>query len=129
MTTYEASVVSVRELSEPGICLSCTFFTDSTAEGCAVRLENDEHSFLFNTSRHNDEDLVLLECFPVQEEGVFNVTVYEIDDGEVQEESSRNLDDVEITAQNRGSEFAITYITFYHMILCRCGGCSCETSQ
>ena len=90
---YEASVVSVSEL---GICLSCTFFTDSTAEGCAVRLENDEHSFLFNTSRHNDEDLVLLECFPVQEEGVFSVTVYEIRGGEIQEHISQHHKSVEI---------------------------------
>ena len=93
---YEASVNSISELSKPGVCLSCTFFTDSTADSCAVKLENDEHTFYFNTSRHNDEELIVLECFSVQEAGVYNVYVYEIQYGQVQEYTQRKLDNVAI---------------------------------
>ena len=99
---YEASVNSISELSKPGVCLSCTFFTDSTADGCAVKLENDEHTFYFNTSRHNDEELIVLECFSVQEAGVYNVYVYEIQYGQVQEYISRQLNDIEIKIDCKG---------------------------
>ena len=99
LTMYEASVEVVSELSEPGVCLTCTFFTDSTAEGCAMKLHNDEHTFFFKTSRHNDE-LVVLDCFSVQEAGVFNVYVYEIQLGEPQEHSRRQLNDIEIVTSS-----------------------------
>ena len=39
---YEASVNSISEPSKPGVCLSCTFLAGSCADGCAVKLENDE---------------------------------------------------------------------------------------
>ena len=109
---YEASVVSVSEqLSEPGICLSCAFFSDSTADGCAVRLQNDEHTFVFNTSRQNDEDLVLLECFPVEEEGTFTVTVFEIQSETVHENIRQQLHDIiEITEEMTESKTLMTIL-------------------
>ena len=93
---YQAIAKNVSQLSEPGICLSCTFFVNSTADGCAMRLENDQHTFVFNTFRRDDEDLALLECFPVPETGVFHVHVYEIQLGEIQEHTSRQLDNIVI---------------------------------
>ena len=95
---YEASVVTVSS----SICLSCTFLAGSCADGCAVKLENDEHTFYFNTYRHNDEELIVLECFSVQEAGVYNVYVYEIQYGEVQEYISRQLNDIEIKIDCKG---------------------------
>ena len=93
---YEASVNSISEPSKPGVCLSCTFLAGSCADGCAVKLENDEHTFYFNTYRHNDEELIVLECFSVQEAGVYNVYVYEIQYGQVQEYTQSKLDNVVI---------------------------------
>ena len=82
-------------MSKQGICLSCTFSICSTAEGCAVRLENDDNIFTFETSRHNDNGLVSAwECFSVQETGIFSVHVYEIQHGEVQEHISREFDNI-----------------------------------
>ena len=52
--------------------------------------------FTSTLSRHNDEELIVLECFSVQEEGVFNVYVYEIQYDQVQEFTQINLDSVVI---------------------------------
>ena len=46
---FEAGVKSVSELSKPGVCLSCSFLSGSCADGCAVKLVNDERTFYFNT--------------------------------------------------------------------------------
>ena len=59
-----------------GICVSCYFTSDSTAEGCAIQLYNDENIFIFNISRLINE-MALLECFSVPKTGTFNVLVYE----------------------------------------------------
>ena len=67
--------------------------TDSTAEGCAIELRSNQHSFTFNMSRHNGE-LVLLECFPVPEAGVFSVYTYEVQYGEIQTHVYNKLHDV-----------------------------------
>ena len=93
MRLYESRVEAVIDLSSPGICASCSFSADSTAEGCAIELKSDQHSFTFNMSRHNEE-LVLLECFPVPEAGVFSVYSYEIQHGEVQTHVYNKLQDV-----------------------------------
>ena len=89
--------------------MSCTFSACSTAEGCAARLENDNHIFTFETSRHKDNGL---ECFSVQETGIFSVHVYEIQNGEVQEHISRELDNILIEKAEsewmfRATEFLI----------------------
>ena len=56
--------------------MSCYFISGSNAEGCVVKLQNDEHTFLFNVSRQKNE-LALLECFSVPVAGTFSVLVYE----------------------------------------------------
>ena len=40
--------VIVKATSDPGgVCVSCSFPSDSTAEGCAIQLKNDVHTFCF----------------------------------------------------------------------------------
>ena len=73
-----AVVTTVSDLSGPGVCASCSFTDDSIAEGCAVKLQNEEYMFIFNMSRQNNKETGLLECFSVPEAGVFTVYVYEI---------------------------------------------------
>ena len=82
---YQAIVKTVSELSGPGICACCSFLGDSTAEGCAIELQNETHAFFFNMNRNytTSEDLVILECFSAPQAGVFNVYVYEIQCGGV----------------------------------------------
>jgi hypothetical protein len=78
------------------VCLSCSFFPDSYADGCAFQLQRNELLFVFNTTRHSNRELVLLECFPVPAVGEFNVHVYEIQHGKVQEPTGRQIDHVVI---------------------------------
>ena len=61
--------------------MSCSFPSDSTAEECAIQLQNNEHTFSFNLSRQAHEELILLECFTVPETGVFSVLLYEVELG------------------------------------------------
>ena len=93
MTIFEAAVEVISELLKPGICLSCSFFSDSTAGGCTIKMENDKHVFAFNTTRsnNNDDNLVLLECFSVPEGGEYSVSVHEIHYGVVQEHVSTKV--------------------------------------
>ncbi|CAI8038155.1 hypothetical protein GBAR_LOCUS21281, partial [Geodia barretti] len=83
---FEAAVEVISELLEPGICLSCSFSSDSTADGCTVKMENEKHVFVFNATRsnNNDDNLVLLECFSVPEGGEYSVSVHEIHNSVVQ---------------------------------------------
>ena len=84
LTTIEAAVKVISELLKPGIC---SFFSDYTANGCTVRMENNKHVFVFNVTRsnNNDDNLPLLECFSVPEGGEYSVSVHEIHYGVVQE--------------------------------------------
>ena len=100
LTIYQAIVKSISPLSKPGICLSCTFLVGSTGDGCAVRLQNDQHTFTFATSHHGIE---ALECFSVPDTGVYSVHVYDVQYGEVQEHTSRQLDNV--TIETRDGEY------------------------
>ena len=75
---YQAIVVAISELF---ICASCSFFTDSFADGCTIELQSNQYKFIFNMSRKNSHELTLLECFSVPEAGVYSVSVYEIQDG------------------------------------------------
>ena len=68
--------VIAKATSDPGgVCVSCSFPSDSTAEGCAIQLQNDEHTFSFNLSRQAHEEL------EVPEAGVFSVLLYEVELG------------------------------------------------
>ena len=84
MTIFEAAVKVISELLKPGVCVCCTFFSDSTADGCTVKMENDKHVFVFNATRSNN-NLSLLECFSVPEGGEYSVSVHEIHYGVVKE--------------------------------------------
>ena len=75
---HQAIVEAVSDVS--GICVPCSFFADSTAEGCTVKLKNDQHSFVFNISRFNNEE-GKLDCFPVPQAGVYSVYTYETNYG------------------------------------------------
>ena len=99
------------------LCLSCNFLLGSCADGCAVKLENDEHTFYFNTSRHNDEELIVLECFSVQEAGVYNVYVYEIQYGQVQEYTSRQLENITIHQETEQSQDNDGIYIYNHIIM------------
>ena len=87
----------MSDSSRPGICAFCTFFIDSTAEGCAIKLQNKKHTFAFNMSRQSSNELELLECFLVSEAGRFSVYVYEIQLGGVMEHTKKELPNVTIT--------------------------------
>ena len=104
LTIHRANIKSVSLLQEPGICLSCTFLVGSTGDGCAVRLQNDQHTFIFIASRHDNE---ALECFLVPDTGVYSVHVYDVQYGEVQEHTSRLLDQVII--EKRDDEYYRVY--------------------
>ena len=100
-TLSHAVVSMVDDISKPQMCASCSFTNGSTARGCAVELQNDEFTFIFNMSRQSSEELnlLLLECFPVLEAGVFNVSVYEVHhDGMVGHRVWR-LPDINVTTQ------------------------------
>ena len=112
LTLYESRVEAVSDLSSPGVCASCSFFTDSTAEGCAIELKSDQYSFTFNMSRHNGE-LVLLECFPVPEAGVFSVYVYEVQYGEIQTHVYNELHDV-IIKKTESEKNCCSLFTMYN---------------
>ena len=104
LTLYQAIVKTVSEQSGPGICASCSFLSDSTAEGCAIELQNEAHAFFFNMTRNytTSEELVILECFSVPQAGVFSVYVYEIQCGGVVGHRSWRLPEVVTEAEIAG---------------------------
>ena len=76
--------VVAKHTSDPGgMCVSCSFPSSSTAEGCAIKLRNDKHIFSFNLSRQTYDELIVLECFTVPEAGVFSVLMCEVELGGV----------------------------------------------
>ena len=77
-TMPEATVKAITELSQQGVCMSCTFFADSPAEGCGIELQNEQFTFIFNSTRLSERDLVLLQCFSVPQAGEYGVYMYEI---------------------------------------------------
>ena len=88
LTIYQAVVEAVSELF---ICSSCSFFTDSIADGCTIELQNNQHKFVFNMSRQTSHESSLLECFSVPQPGVYSVFVYDVWFGQVQTHKSRYL--------------------------------------
>ena len=108
---YQAIVKTVTDTSVPGICASCTIFIDSTSDGCAIKLQNDEFTFVFNMFRQSSDELVVLECFSVTEVGEFSVSAYEVQLGEVQEYTSIELPSVTIAKTE--SETAVIIILLF----------------
>ncbi|CAI8042629.1 hypothetical protein GBAR_LOCUS23637 [Geodia barretti] len=87
LTLIEAAVKVISKLLKPGICLSCSFFSDSTADGCAIIMKNNKHAYVFKATRsnNNDDNIALLESFSVPEGGEYSVSVHEIHYGVLQE--------------------------------------------
>ena len=97
---YDAVVKSIDKKQE--LCLSCAFLISPilesfAADGCSVKLQSDSHTFVLYITRHNDKDLVLLECFSVPEPGEYSVHVYEIHNGNINEYTSRKLENIVIS--------------------------------
>ena len=97
---YDAVVKSIDKKQE--LCLSCAFLIfpileSFAADGCSLKLQSESHTFVFNITRHNDKDLVLLECFSVPEPGEYSVHVYEIHNGNINEYTSRKLENIVIS--------------------------------
>ena len=76
-----------------GICISCTFFADSTADGCTAHLQNDMNSFDFDIIRYTND---VFNCYPVHQGGEYSVFVYEIQQGVLQESTMRHLENVTV---------------------------------
>ena len=87
LTIFEAAVKVISKLLKPGICLSCSFFSDSTADGCAIIMKKNKHAYVFKATRsnNNDDNIALLESFSVPEGGEYSVSVHEIHYGVLQE--------------------------------------------
>ena len=97
---YDATVKKSEKQQE--FCFACisvspVFENYTDAEGCSVKLQNDIHTFVFNITYHDNNSLVLLECFSVQEAGEYSVHVYEIQNGDVMEYTSQQLDNIVIS--------------------------------
>ena len=116
LTISGLTVKVISELSKPGICLSCTFLANSTADGCAVKMENDKHTFVFNvTQNNNSEDKpVLLECFPVPEAGEYSASVHEIHYGVVQEHVSTQVNNITVS-KGRVLHKLVSIATLYNI--------------
>ena len=67
---YQATVEAVSDIG--GICATCSFFADFTAEGCTIELKSDKNMYTFTISHRSKEEHAL-ECFAVQEAGVYSV--------------------------------------------------------
>ena len=97
---YDATVKKSEKQQE--FCFACisvspVFDNYTDAEGCSVKLQNDIHTFVFNITYHDNNSLVLLECFSVEEAGEYSVHVYEIQNGDVMEYTSQQLDNIVIS--------------------------------
>ena len=92
---------TVKNNENKEICLTCSFLlpdgNTDTAQGCALKLQSDTQTFFFSITRHDDNSLVLLECFSVPEAGEYSVYVYEIQNGKIMEYISQQLDNIVIS--------------------------------
>jgi hypothetical protein len=91
----KTAIKAVSELPKYVICFSCTFLADSTADGCAVTMENNKYDLVFNATRSNN-NLSLLECFSVPEGGEYSVSVHEIHYGVVQEHVCTQVNNITV---------------------------------
>ena len=78
-------------------CISVSKSDDIHAEGCSLILQNSMHIIVFNITHHDNNSLVLLECFSVQEAGEYSVHVFEIHNGEIMDYTSKQLDNIVIS--------------------------------
>ena len=99
---YDATIIKSAETQE--FCFTCSFLIspleyciNKFAEGCSLKLQNGIHTFVFNITRHDDNSLVLLECFSVEEAGEYIAHIYEIQNGDIMEYTSQQLDSIVIS--------------------------------
>ena len=100
LTLFQTIVKTIHKLSDSGICASCSFIAGSEAEGCAVELESEAHTHLFNMSRSTSGGGELsesvLDCFTVGGAGGYSVHVYEIQCNGELGQRNRELPDVTV---------------------------------
>ena len=103
-------VKTIKNLTDLVICAYCSFIAGSEAEGCAVELESEAHTHLFNMSRSTSGGGELsesvLDCFTVGGAGGYSVHVYEIQCNGELGHWSRELPDVTVESieQEKTSE-------------------------
>ena len=112
MTISETLVKNIDSLRDLVICAYCSFTAGSEAEGCAVELESEAHTHLFNMSRSTSGGGELsesvLDCFTVGVAGGYSVHVYEIQCNGELGHRSRELSDVTIKEQTMDEKMNIT---------------------
>ena len=112
MTISETLVKNIDSLRDLVICAYCSFTAGSEAEGCAVELESEAHTHLFNMSRSTSGGGELsesvLDCFTVGGAGGYSVHVYEIQCNGELGQRSRELSDVIINEQTMDEKMNIT---------------------
>ena len=95
-TNTTACIVQYSMEQLGAVCAYYSFTAGSEAEGCAVELESEAHTHLFNMSRSTSGGGELsesvLDCFTVGGAGGYSVHVYEIQCGELRQRSRIALD-------------------------------------
>ena len=95
-------------MSDLVVCAYCSFTAGSEAEGCAVELDSEAYTYLFNMSRSTSGGGELsesvLDCFTVGGAGGYSVHVYEIlRNGELGQRREK-LPDVTVEGNTSGKE-------------------------
>ena len=87
------------------LCVACISVSpvleNTNADGCSVKLQNDMYTFVYNVTHHDNNSLVLLECFSVQEAGEYSIHVYEIHNGEIMDYTSKQLDNITVISESK----------------------------
>ena len=106
LTLSQTTVKEIQKLLDSSVCANliicayCSFTADSEAEGCAVELESEAHTHLFNMSRSTSGGGELsesvLDCFTVGGAGGYSVHVYEIQCNGELGQRNRELPDVTV---------------------------------
>ena len=96
---------AVSELFKSLICASCSFFTDSIADGCTIELQSSQYKFIFNMFHQTSHKSLLLECFSVPQPGVYSVSVRF---GQVKTHKSRHLVLPNVTIEERDLEGTVS---------------------
>ena len=100
LTLSQTTVKEIHKLLDSGVCAYCSFTAGSEAEGCAVELESEAHTHLFNMSRSTSGGGELsesvLDCFTVGGAGGYSVHVYEIQCNGELGQRNRELPDVTV---------------------------------
>ena len=76
LTLSQTVVNTIKKMSRTEVCASCSFTVGSEAEGCAIELESEAHTYLFNMTRSasggGELSESVLDCFTVGEAGRYS---------------------------------------------------------